>query len=178
VSPLARDAYDQHRQQLQQQQQSPKGPSIPPRVKEDPITPAPTGDDPSVTSRSDRKKKHRERDENGKKPKRTEEEKAARRERKERKAREREAAGLDSVSSTSRKKSRDQLSLDGATGRHGDVVSPLSARSPSIQSRLNGPRPLSSNSNKENTRRHRHQGSQGTVDTFGNPEYDNYGSYR
>ncbi|RPA98638.1 hypothetical protein L873DRAFT_1020067 [Choiromyces venosus 120613-1] len=177
MSPLAQDAYDQHRQQLQQQQ-SPKGPAIPPKVKEDPITPAPTGDDPSITSRSDRKKKHRERDENGKKPKRTEEEKAARRERKERKARERAAAGLDSVSSTPRKKSRDQLSPDGATGRHGDVVSPLSARSPSVQSRLNGPRPLSSNSNKENTRRHRHQGSQGTVDTFGNPEYDNYGSYR
>ncbi|PWW76660.1 hypothetical protein C7212DRAFT_279401 [Tuber magnatum] len=175
MSPLAQDAYDQHRQQLQQQQ-SPKGPAVPPKVKEDPITPAPTGDDPSITSRSDRKKKHRERDENGRKPKRTEEEKAARRERKERRAREREAAGLDSVSSASRKKSRDQLSPDGAAGRHGDAFSPLSARSPSIQSRLNGPRPLSSNSNKENTRRHRHQGSQGTVDTFGNPDYD-YGPY-
>jgi len=122
MSLRAQYAYDQHRQRLQQQQQrSPKGPAIPAKV-EDPITPAPTGDTPPIASRSDRKK-HRERDENVKKPKRTEEERAARRERKERKAREREAAGLDAVSSASRKKSRDQLSSDGAAGRHG-VSSP------------------------------------------------------
>jgi hypothetical protein len=118
MSPLAQDAYNQHQLQLQQQQQqhqqqqnSANGPPLPPKIREDPVTPAPTGDETSL--RSEKKKKHRERDENGKKIKRTEEEKAARRERKERRAREREAAGLDSVTSTPKKKSRDVLSPDG-----------------------------------------------------------------
>ena len=115
MSPLAQDAFNQHQQQ--QQRQSPNGPPIPPKVKEDPMTPAPSADDPSsINSRSGKGKKHRERDENGKKPKRTEEEKAARREKKERRAREREAAGLDSLASTPRKKPRDLLSPEGREG--------------------------------------------------------------
>ncbi|PUU76596.1 hypothetical protein B9Z19DRAFT_1148955 [Tuber borchii] len=83
---------------------------------------------------------------------------------------ERKAVELNSVSSTSRKKSWDKLSSDSATGHYGNVASPVSARWSSIQSKLNGSCPLSSNSNEENTRGYRHQGSQGTVNTFCRPD--------
>jgi hypothetical protein len=46
--------------------------------------------------------------------------------------------------------------------QYSDKAQPsMSGRTPSTASRLNGPRPLSSASNKEN-RRHRHQTSQAT----------------
>ncbi|KAH8154348.1 uncharacterized protein LAJ45_02116 [Morchella importuna] len=172
MSPLAQDAYNQH---LQQQGLLIKTPMNggPPRPPKEPVTPAATVEDSEYPSSEKRKSRHR--DENGekiRKPKkeRTEEEKQRRKERKERKEREREAGAS---SSASRKKSRDLLSPE----QEGGLGSPFSARSPSTASRLQGPRPLSSNSNKENARRHRHQSSQ---DTFGNTqEYETYGgNYR
>ncbi|PUU73443.1 hypothetical protein B9Z19DRAFT_1135148 [Tuber borchii] len=71
--------------------------------------------------------------------------------RKERKMYEREAVELNGVSSTSRKKLWDKLSSNSATGHYRDIASPVSARWSSIQPKLNGLCPLSSNSNEENT---------------------------
>ncbi|KAI5784531.1 hypothetical protein FPQ18DRAFT_395238 [Pyronema domesticum] len=130
LSPLAQDAYAQHQAQMT----PPKPPKI---VDED------SHDGDSSTRRH---KKHRERDENGeriRKPKRTEEEKAQRRKEKQEKA-DRRARGETSPSSK-KKSSRDLMS-------DGDGPS-IGGRNPSTASRLNGPRPLSSASNKENTRR-------------------------
>lgn len=140
LSPLAQDAYNQH--QAQMTQVDPSKDIVHMAHDEE------FHDDDNSSTR--RHKKHRERDENGekiRKPKkeRTEEEKQRRREKKERRERERELGG---GSSTPRKKSRDLLS-DGA-----DAPS-ISGRTLSTASRLNGPRPLSSASNKENSRRHR-----------------------
>lgn len=149
LSPLAQDAYAQHQAQLNG---TAAPPPRPPKVAED----GASLDGDSSSTRKHRK--HRERDENGekiRKPKkeRTEEEKQRRRERKEQK-----------------KKSRELLSDEGPS---------ISGRTPSTASRLNGPRPLSSASNKE--RRHRHQTSQATNETFGNGGTDHdspAGAYR
>ena len=96
--------------------------------------PAQVREQPSMDSETTgRSRKHRERDENGERIKkhRTDEEKQRRREKKERRERERESGESQT---SSRQKSRDLLSPD---------------RTPSTASRLNGPRPLSSASNRE-----------------------------
>jgi len=163
LSPLAQDAYKQHQQQL-----SPNGPPRPPKVKDD------TVEDPPTPSKREGGK-HRERDENGEKigekirkpkKKRTEEEKQRHKEKKEKRERERELGG----SPASKKKSRDMLTPNAEEPM-------MSGRTPSSASRLNGPRPLSSNSNKENSRRRSHRSSQ---DTFGNGgvAYEGYGAHR
>jgi hypothetical protein len=137
LSPLAQEAYLQHQAQTSPQH-APQ-----PKIHEQPSM------DSETTTRS---RKHRDRDSNGEKiPRkhRTEEEKARRRERKERKERERAENGEASPGS-SRKKSRDLLSPD---------------RTPSTASRLNGPRPLSSASNRE--KRMGSGGRAGSISTTG-----------
>ncbi|KAL7271093.1 hypothetical protein RUND412_006173 [Rhizina undulata] len=139
LSPLAQDAYLQH----QAQQNAALSPPLPP-AKDDSLF------EPESPGRSERSRKHKSR-EDGDRPRkhkkeRTEEEKQRRRERKERKERERLEGG------TSKKRSRDGLSTEESTPA-------FSGRTPSTASRLNGPRPLSEGSNKENSRRQRHHGS-------------------
>jgi hypothetical protein len=146
LSPLAQDAYAQHQAQLN----GTAAPLRPPKAPED-------GSVDGDNSSTRRRRKHRERDENGekiRKPKkeRTEEEKQRRKERKEQKKKSRELLSDDGVCSPCRPDSR----------QYPNKMQPsISGRTPSTASRLNGPRPLSSASNKEN-RRHRHQTSQAT----------------
>lgn len=157
LSPLAKDAYLQHQLQTSPNANASGAPARPPKLVEQA--------DPSITfssitgeSSPQREKKARsERDESGRRVKkeRTEEEKQRRREKKERRERER-AEGIESPSRR-KKKSRDYIdSEDGAA---------MSGRTPSTASRLNGPRPLSNASNKEN-KKYRPRGSIGTEGEF------------
>jgi len=142
LSPLAQDAYAQHQAQMNPGNAPPR----PLKVAEDE-----SHDGDSSTAR--RRKKHKELDENGnriRKPKkeRSEEEKLRRKEKKEQKKRSRDFLdGTDGVCYLP----PHLLCLFVFTD---DPLQPsISGRTPSTASRLTGPRPLSSASNKENSKR-------------------------